>query len=164
MPDPYVVFPCTTHKSFEWFVQGYVQWLNFAGAASWNCNNCNVVAFQPLENIFCQVTLEGIKNYKCMTSLYVLHKYFENSCMHKCAVHPSFGLVGNNYASHVVGHLLECPVSFGFKSHERCQHHSRSCAGQGHCEPSLVCMRCAKMTQCFCVRGIGYTSNFLDSV
>ena len=63
----------------------------------------------------------------------------KNPCMHQFAVHSSFGLVGNSNVSHVVGYLLECPVSFGFKSYERCQHLSRSCAGQGHCEPSLVC-------------------------
>ena len=32
-------------------------WLNFADVASRNCNNCNVVALQPLENILCEVVL-----------------------------------------------------------------------------------------------------------
>ena len=88
-------------------LQGCVQWLNFAGAVSWNGSNCNVVPFQPLENILWEVTREGIKNEKRMRSLCVLHKYFKNSCMHKFAVYPSFKLVGNNNVSHVVRYVAE---------------------------------------------------------
>ena len=50
-------------------------------------------------------------------------------------------------------YLIRVPTALdgqsGFNSHERCQHRSRSCADQGHCEPSLVCTSRSKSISFF---------------